>query len=407
MKRLKIFSLCSLAAALFCSSYNVSACTDFRLTAKDGSIMVTRSMEFGTDLKSNVRSSNRGRVFTTTTPNGKPGMSWKAKYGYVFADGLNVDVAIDGMNEKGLSFEALYLPTLAQYQTIPAGHEKEGLAYINLGDWILSNFDSVEQVRQALQHVYVFAQKIPEMGDMVFPLHFAIYDATGKGIVVEYVAGKLNIYDNKLGVMTNTPAYDWHLTNLINYVHLTPTNPNPIMINGQTFGATGQGFGMIGMPGDISPPSRFVKTAIMLGVVLPVDNSAGMLNLAEHIINNVDIPLGLVREPANGNYTSELTQWVVFKDLTHRTFYYRTYGDLSLRAITLDQLNFAENAPRFKMPMAALETIRDVTGQFVKSPQPVVLPAAPIVQPAPAPVPVSAAPVVIPQPAAPVPAPTM
>ena len=221
---------------------------------------------------------------------------WKAQYGYVFLGRDNQDVAIDGMNEAGLSVEALYLPNYAKYELLPAGKNNQALPYIHFGDWVLSNFKSVDEVQKALPSVFVVAEKIPGLGDMIFvPIHFAIYDATGKGIVVEYIDGKRMVYENKIGIMTNSPGYNWHLTNMNNYVHLTPTNPNPVLDNGLQFVATGQGYGMIGTPGDISPPSRFIKTAVLTRVVIPADNALGTLNLAEHIINNVDIPRGLAR----------------------------------------------------------------------------------------------------------------
>ncbi len=343
------------------------ACTDFRLTAKDGTVLITRSLEFALDLKSELCTSNRNRTFVTTGPDGKPTMVWKTKYGYVFFNGLNVDMTVDGMNEKGLSFEALYLPGFAGYQTIPAGQSSRAIPYLNFGDWVLGNFENVEQVRAALNNVYVFTKKIPQAGDTIFPLHFAIYDATGKGIVIEYVGGKLNVYDNKIGVMTNSPTYDWHITNLENYVHLRPQNPNPVVKDGMVLGVNGQGFGMIGLPGDISPPSRFVKIATLLQVVSPVNNAVDVLNLAEHVMNNVDIPLGLAREPDSGNITNDITQWVVFKDLTHKTFYYRTYADLTVRGVSLDKIDFSEKAPRLKMSIASPAMIQDLTSQFLST----------------------------------------
>lgn len=376
MKHLRISSIFTLFATL-CISGSTLACTDFRVTAKDGTVLITRSMEYAVDMKANLRTSPRGRVYNTVAPDGKPGMSWTAKNGYVFLDAFNTDFAIDGMNEKGLSFEALYLPNLAQYQTVPMGHNNQAIPYLNLGDWILSSFDNIDQVRSALVNVYAFPQKVPGMDDMIFPLHFSIFDASGKGIVVEYINGKLNLYDH-LGVMTNSPSYDWHITNMANYVHLAPVNPAPVVANGVTFAANGQGFGMLGMPGDISPPSRFVKTATLAHVALPVDDAVGALNLAEHIINNVDIPLGLVREPVSGNYINELTQWVVFKDLTHKTFYYRTYNNLTLRGVPLAKLNFADNAPRLMMPIASTEYVIDVSSTLLKAVQPVTQPMQPV-----------------------------
>src|SRR5579872_71431 len=201
MKQIGMLAVAILVSMLIHSAF---ACTDFRLTAKDGTVLITRSLEFALDLKSELCTSNRDRNFTTTGPDGKPTMSWKTKYGYVFLNGLNIDMAADGMNEKGLSFEALYLPNFAEYQTVPAGHMDQAIPYYNFGDWVLGNFETVDQVRAALNTVYVYAEKLPQTDNTVFPLHFAIYDATGKGIVVEYVGGKLNVYENKIGVMTNS-----------------------------------------------------------------------------------------------------------------------------------------------------------------------------------------------------------
>jgi choloylglycine hydrolase len=366
MKNLRISLILPLLFFIL-SMNNAYSCTDFRLTAKDGTILITRSMEFSVDFNSNLRSSPRGRTFNTTALDGNPALTWKSKYGYLYLDGMNIDAAIDGMNEQGLTIEALYLPNFAQYQTIPSGQDRNALPYPYFGDWILGNFKTVDEVRQAITKIYVFPSKVPGMGDMIFPLHFSIYDSTGNGLIVEYVGGKLNLYDNKIGILTNSPTYDWHLNNLNNYVHLTPTNPQPVVDNGVKFAATGQGFGMIGLPGDISPPSRFVKTTALTKVVVQPDDAKTALNLAEHIINNVDIPRGLAREPNNGKYINETTQWVVFKDATHKVFYYRTYNDLSLRSVDMSKVDLSENASRLKMPIASQGYVKDLTNQFVNS----------------------------------------
>lgn len=330
--------------------------------------MITRSMEFATDMHTNLMSSPRGKLFTNTAPNGKPGMSWKSTYGYIFLDGFNTGIALDGMNEQGLTVEALYLPGLTQYQTVPLGKENLALSYLNFGDWILGNFKNVDEVKQALTKIFVFSQPFPSLNNMIFPLHFNVADSTGNSIVIEFVNGKMNIYNNLLGVLTNSPTYDWHITNLSNYLNLTPLTPNPVMDNGITFSATGQGAGMIGLPGDISPPSRFVKIATLLKTVITPKNSEETLNLAQHIINNVDIPLGFVRESQNINTsTNELTQWVVFKDMTHKIIYYRTYLDLSLKSVDMSKIDFSANAKQLKMPIASKQIILNVTQQFNNS----------------------------------------
>lgn len=342
------------------------ACTDFRLTGQDGTVLIARSLEFGLDLKSELLSAPRGTAISNTTPNGKSGMSWKAKYGSVFLDALGTGYAIDGLNEQGLSIESLYLPGLTQYQDIPAGQEKNAISYLHFGDWVLGNFKNVDEVKQALNSIHVYSQPMPQMNNVVFPLHYAIYDSTGKGIVVEFVGGKMSVYDNTLGIMTNSPIYSWHESNLDNYLHLSPYTPNPIIANGVTYIATGTGTGMLGLPGDVSPPSRFIKMAALLKTVLPVQNADALVNLAQHIMNTVDIPIGFVRQNTDKSAPpNELTQWVIFKDLTHKVFYYRTYNDLSLHSVDLAKVNFAENAPPLKMSIVSKQMVIDMTSTFL------------------------------------------
>jgi choloylglycine hydrolase len=366
MKFLAVTLRVNLALIIITCSNTIFACTDFKVLATDGTIVITRSMEFAADLKSNLRSSPRGRKFISTAPDGKPGLAWTAQYGYVYLDGMNLDYTIDGMNEQGLTFEALYLPGLAKYQDVDPKQDGQALPYIYLGDWALSNFKTVDEVRTALANVTVFAQPLPGTGDMISPLHFSFYDANGKGLIVEYINGKLNMYDNQIGVLTNAPEYPWHVTNLNNYTYLRPTNPNPVVDKGITFTAIGQGGGMLGLPGDITPPSRFVKTSVLMAVVYPAANATEAVNLAEHVINNVDIPFGLARELSNGNYSSEFTQWVIFKDITNKKIYYRTYKNLTLRVVAMSKVNFAPGAASLKMPITTDPYVLDVTDIFLK-----------------------------------------
>ena len=359
-------SLFAATSAFFLFTLPAQACTDFKLTAKDGTVIITRSMEFGQDLQSNIRTSPRGRDFTTTTPNNKPGLSWKAKYGYVYIDGFNVDASFDGMNEAGVTFEYLYLPGETEYQSIPAGKDNQAIPYSLFGDWVLANFKTIDEVKQALNNVYVSNQVIPQLGNLTLPAHASIYDASGKGIVVEFYNNKINVFDN-IGVMTNSPKYDWHVTNLRNYINLTPDSPQPIVENGMSFDPFGQGSGSVGIPGDASPPSRFVKIAFMLKNVFQAQNATDLINLAQHIINNVDLPAGYVRSTSNGHTATDITEWVVFKDITHKIFYYRNYNDMTLRAVAMDKLDFSEKAPRLKMPLLGVAYTMNVTDQFLKS----------------------------------------
>ena len=356
---LHFFFLCLLTSSAF-------SCTEFRLTAQDGTMLVARTQEYSVDLKSNIRTSTRERQYSTLSSSSKPGLSWKAKYGYVYLDGLNQDFAIDGVNEAGLSLGALYLPGETLYQTPPIGSDSKSLPYFYFGDWVLSNFKSVDEVKKALNNIYVFAGHLPGVS-IVFPLHYSIQDASGKSIVVEFVKGRTHVYDNPLGIMTNSPTFDWQLTNLRNYNALSPYTPQPIVENGMIFAATGQGAGALGLPGDISPPSRFTKISYLIRTSIPADNAINLLTLAQHVINNVDIPLGVVRaKQANGPDALEYTQWTVFKDLTNKVLYYHSYGDLSVKAIVMNKIDFSPNAQRLKMPVETQPYIQDLAEHFNK-----------------------------------------
>jgi choloylglycine hydrolase len=310
----------------------------------------------------------RETAFTTTGPNTKPAMAWKSKYGYLMVNGLKQMFTVDGMNEEGLAFEYLYLPGNTQYQAVPIGGNAQAIPYFYLGDYVLGNFKTIDEVKQALPKLYVYQQTIPVANNVIFPLHAAIHDASGKGIVVEFVKGKMEIHDF-IGVMTNSPTYDWHVAHLPQFENLSPYNPNPIIVSGIAYGVNGEGAGMLGLPGDISPASRFVKMAYMLHYALPTDDATTTINLAEHIINNVDIPAGIAREKNNGQDITESTQWTVFKDLTHKVLYYHTYNDLTLRAIDMSKVSFAPGADRLQMDMSTAPHVIDMTQAFLKTPK--------------------------------------
>jgi choloylglycine hydrolase len=325
------------------------ACTDFQITATDGSVAIGRSMEFGIDMQSRLLTHNRGQHHTSSSPSGKPGLSWNSKYGYVAADSLNLGFSVDGMNEQGLSFGCLWFPG-AKYPDVSAAQSSSAINATDFGDWILGNFSTVGEVRSALAKVKVWAGFIPQL-QQTPPVHFAIHDAQGHNLVVEFIDGQQKIYDNPNGVLTNAPDFAWHTTNLRNYIHLSAGNPQPIKIEGTVLAPPGQGGGFLGIPGDWTPPSRFVRTTAMLQFAKPATNAAEAANLAAHILNAVDIPLGAVRENATSTSYSDYTQWVVIKDLTNKVLYFRTYDNLSLRSIDLKSIDLKAGALNSPVPM--------------------------------------------------------
>jgi len=293
-------------------------------------------MEFGIELQSRFLCHGRQEKYVGKglTESAKP--AWTSKYGYVAVDGLNLGVCVDGMNEKGLSFGLLWFPG-AQYPQ--PNTDSTAINVVDVGNWILGNFSTVDEVKVALSEKTIWADYIPEL-KQIPPAHFAVHDAKGNSIVVEFIDGKQVIYDNPNGVMTNAPEFTWHLTNLRNYIQLSASNPQSIKIGGTILAPPGQGEGFLGIPGDWTPPSRFVRTSAMLQFAKPTANSYKAANLAGHMLNAVDIPRGVVRDPSGSLENSDYTQWALVKDLTKKVIYYRTYDYPQMRTIGLDLIDF-------------------------------------------------------------------
>jgi len=360
---LRIFVALAWLWVLFPSS--ADSCTVFRLKANDGSIVIGRSMEFSIDLKYDAVMVPRNKAYVSPTPDGKEGLSWKTRYGYVGIGSFGMEYGIsDGMNEKGLAMGLLWFESDMKWQDVFPGETKRALAQAMVGDWILGNFETVEDVKREIRNVKVFKYTDPET--KISPtLHFIVYDVKGGCIVIEYEEGMCNIYDNPLGIMTNAPRFPWHLTNLRQYVGMTSERPEPYQMSGLTFPSTGHGSGMFGLPGDLTPPSRFVRLAVLTRFSDVQPNAERTLNLAQHIINTFDIPFGLITDsiPHEKTVLKESTQWVTFRDLTKRIVYFKTYDNQNLRKIDLNRLDFSGETVK-RIPMfGTSEIIVDVTDQ--------------------------------------------
>ena len=217
---------------------------------------------------------------------------------------------------------------------------------MQLSQWILGNFATVQEVQEALDNgsfPLVFNQTVEKENLPPLELHYTVNDKTGAGIIIEFINKGRTVYENTVGVCTNSPPYDFHMINLRNYVELNNTAHEPLQLGGDVFKPIGQGSGLLGTPGDLTPPSRLVRAATLTHFAAPVNTSDKAVNLAIHILNTVDIPHGVAGE--------DYTNWIVAKDLTHKALYYRTYNDLTVRVIYLDKVQ-----PQGKMLNLSLST---------------------------------------------------
>ena len=320
------------AVLLLAAWQTAQACTGIRLIAGDGSVLVARTLEFGSDLESKVAVFPAGATITGNLPNNASGISFKTKYGIVGANAYGLPTVVEGMNDQGLYVGEFFWPGYAGYADVTPENASRSMGGYQYSMWILGNFSSVAEVKANYDKVSLAPTVVPQMG-LAPPVHFRIADKTGASVVVELINGRLVIYDNPFGVITNAPTFDWMLTNLNNYVGLNPMNQNPITVQGYTLNGFGQGSGFYGLPGDGTPPARFVRAVAYESTAVKPATASDAVQQAFHILNNFDIPVGSVRQVINGKTFDEYTLWTTADDLTNLQFYFRTFNDQSLRSV--------------------------------------------------------------------------
>jgi len=374
-------------------------CTNITIKSQDNNVIVGRSMENAVFLKSKIFFRAEGYHYKQASLQKelnallkKPGMDedikefdsgflydWKGKYSFVGLNALGVDVATHGMNSEGLVTGDMTL-TQSEYQPFKEGKGSNRIIYLYLTNWILSTCASCKDVIDNLKDFCVFSPfKFPE-SLKGFYLHFPVNDRDGNAIVIEYVNGELQIHYNEIGVLTNDPLFPWQRRNLDNYVNISPVNfpnvvpkegPSAIRPIGNIFNANtlAQGTGFIGLPGSSTPPDRFVRAAMMSNYIYQPKDASEAVNVATHILNTVDIPMGTSREYVDSTdhkQESDYTQWVAISDTKNLKYYIRRYESplmylvdfksiLTDYSSNLEELNnlkidFPENDLAIKLP---------------------------------------------------------
>lgn len=353
-----------IAAAVACLTpiLNVDACTGIKLKAKDGSFVTGRTLEFGVPVDISAAVIPAGYEFVGSTPQG-PGLKYTAKHAVVGAIAFGNPAIMDGLNAAGLAVGTFYFPGFAEYATVTAENQSKALSPVEFANWVVTQFATVEEVKAALSSVVIAPTVTKGWGSTVAPFHYIVYDKTGKGMVIEPIGGKLVTHDNPIGTFTNSPNFDWHMTNLRNFINLSTLNAKPITYDGVVFSSFGQGSGMVGVPGDFTPPSRFVRAAIYSATAVPSENVGEAVFQAFHILNQFDIPKGVARDVDGGKTYYDMTLMTCIKDPQSLRYYFKTYEDQSIKVIDLTK--FDQNAKAIKqLKVGGGNGVADISGDL-------------------------------------------
>lgn len=339
------------------------ACSEFMLQGCEAIKVSARTMDWNTDLHSTfVIVPQHHKVFSYidgdhTIPF-KKGMSWESDYGYVGINVYNLPLYFDGLNEVGLSASLLFLKD-TKYPN-PDPDENKNISMFHLLQFILGKCASVEEVKKHLKNMTVCKLTLPQLQGN-HGVHLILHDKAGNSLVIEAEEGKIIQYENQdAAILSNSPFLHWHLANRSNYCNLTNQN----VTKQAAWSSFGNGSGMLGLPGDSTPPSRFIRMSI-LSEYSPISRTINEeIQQAFHIINRVTLVNGEVNSSSNGIKQSDYTQWEVVRDHINRMYYYRTNQNQSIRAINLNRINFSGCIEYQPLPLTSGRLYEDTTSLF-------------------------------------------
>lgn len=244
----------------------------------------------------------------------------------------------DGVNEHGLSIAVLYFAGYAHYND-EILKDKVNLAPAEVVSYLLATTKNIEEVLEAFDKINITNEMIKFI-QTVPPFHWVILDKTGRSIIIEPLVTGIKVHENKLGVMANSPDYDWHLTNVRNYIGLENHHKDPLEINGLVFEPFGQGAGAFGMPGDFTPPARFIRTLFNKLTVEKANGEDNLVIQANNILNSVKIPRGSV---ITNKKTFDYIQHTAFMVPKSKSYYYQLYHNPSIIEVKLDDYDLSGN----------------------------------------------------------------
>ena len=234
----------------------------------------------------------------------------------------------DAVNEKGLGIAGLNFVGNAHYNKPTAS--KDNIAQFELIPWILGKCASVDEARALLEKMNLidtpFLENLP-----VAQLHWIIADKE-KCITVESVKEGLKIYDNPVGVLTNNPPFDYQMFNLNNYRNLAVENQENHFAPSLDLNAYSRGMGGLGLPGDLSSLSRFVRVAFVKMNSLSGDSEGESVSQFFHILGSVDQQRGCCKL---GEDKYEITIYTSCCNADKGIYYYNTYENHQISAVDM------------------------------------------------------------------------
>ena len=241
----------------------------------------------------------------------------------------------DATNEKGLSMAGLHFPQNADYKPYCEG--KDNVTPFELIPWILGQCATVSEAKNLLERINLLNENFSEALPLS-PLHWIISDRE-HSITLEAVKEGIKIYDNPLGVLTNNPTFDYHMFNLNNYMRLSNRDPENTFAGGNDvlkLKTYSRGMGAIGLPGDASSMSRFVRAAFVKMNSVSGNSELESVSQFFHILKSVEMQRGCVQL---GKELYEITVYSSCCNTDCGVYYYAAYDNSRIYAVDMYREN--------------------------------------------------------------------
>ena len=254
----------------------------------------------------------------------------------------NYPLYFDAINEKGLGMAGLYFPGNAVYMEKKEG--KNNIASFELILWILSQCESVSQAEKHLENINITDEAFNNELEPS-PLHWLVADSK-RAITLEQTKNGLNVYENKVGVLTNNPTFDMQMLNLTNYMKVTKEEPENNFSKLLDFEPYSRGMGGIGLPGDLSSMSRFVKASFTKLNSIFGETENEKVHQFFHILYSVYQQRGCVKVGEE----FEITHYTSCCNTTKGIYYYTTYNNSTINCVDMHKSDLNSNTlSRFEM----------------------------------------------------------
>lgn len=317
-----------------------------------------RTLELCLELPYQIALFPKGQALSSTVA-GHPALKWETSHAILAVtmptdprapagpDNLKL---VEGMNDAGLTFSVQSYPQVSGPQA-PVDAARAALSAIDLGTWVLGQFSTVAEVKAALADTPVVVEPVAILGGQEMPFHYGLHDPSGASLVIEFHKGVRTIHDNPVGVMTNGPQFDWHLTNLNNYTFLSNIDRAKALFGAYEAHQPGSGIAKAGLPASDTSVDRFIRANFYAQFAEKQEDADKAVQMVAHIMNNFDRPRGISIDPPDQEIShlqvsglelaglpTEFTSWTSICDLERRILFLRNGAGMAYIGMNLKDM---------------------------------------------------------------------